>query len=651
MSLRWYMNRLRSMEPRELAYRLSAASKKTIDRFRRFGWEQFSSVGECPQLPFLKTALRRNADAAFERSTLEFAARFLEGAYGLHGLEWPKRPPEALFPESFWSLDPATGLPWPGKESFCFSIAYREERARGDIKYVWDLNRLQFMPALACAVALWDDRRALSAIEQAVESWMAANPPYRGVAWNSGVELAIRAASLILCASLCADRLSQQTVLRLRALLSTHLYWLRRYPSRFSSANNHLIYEALGVFMICRAMPGVDPDGGVEDAARVILESEATLQIHADGVSAEQSVSYGAFAAEALLFFALLCEERDGHAPPRIEERLLAFADHISWLCDGDGRTPAIGDDDNGRLIASFKEEGDAYAASIARSVAGLFGQPSTVPARTCPQLRELIFGLSPRVAAAPSGLKRFEQGGYTIVRERRGGRKLRLVFDHAPLGYLSIAAHGHADALSIDLSLDDMPILVDAGTYLYHSGGPWRNWFRGAAAHNTLTLGGENQSRISGPFNWSHKACAWLEDFTDGPDWRLTARHDGYERGFGVWHQRVVSAMADGIMLEDRLLPAGSPESAEIVFQFAPGVSLSGEGLDRVFAIGVEEIGRISFSLPGDLTVKCGEPTCAGGWVSESFGKKKAAPRLVWKGALARAPLKTLIVWSPKED
>ncbi|MFG3757212.1 heparinase II/III-family protein, partial [Klebsiella pneumoniae] len=79
------------------------------------------------------------------------------------------------------------------------------------------------------------------------------------------------------------------------------------------------------------------------------------------------------------------------------------------------------------------------------------------------------------------------------------------------PLGYLSIAAHGHADALSLLLHLDGQPVLVDAGTYLYHAGGAVRDRLRGTAAHNTLCLDGADQSQIAGAFNWRHAAKAQL--------------------------------------------------------------------------------------------------------------------------------------------
>ena len=40
---------------------------------------------------------------------------------------------------------------------------------------------------------------------------------------------------------------------------------------------------------------------------------------------------------------------------------------------------------------------------------------------------------------------------------------------DAGPHGYLSIAAHAHADALSIEVRHDGVDVLADPGTYCYH--------------------------------------------------------------------------------------------------------------------------------------------------------------------------------------
>lgn len=52
-----------------------------------------------------------------------------------------------------------------------------------------------------------------------------------------------------------------------------------------------------------------------------------------------------------------------------------------------------------------------------------------------------------------PSQSRTFEEGGYTFLRSKNG--KVVIGIDHAPLGFGSIAAHGHADALSFQLYVD----------------------------------------------------------------------------------------------------------------------------------------------------------------------------------------------------
>jgi uncharacterized heparinase superfamily protein len=148
------------------------------------------------------------------------------------------------------------------------------------------------------------------------------------------------------------------------------------------------------------------------------------------------------------------------------------------------------------------------------------------------------------------------------------------LVFDHGPLGYLTIAAHGHADALSIWLHVDGRAVLTDAGTYLYHSSGPERDLFRSTAAHNTLTIEDENQSVISGPFNWSRHARAKLIAKDENC---VTACHDGYVRRFGLSHIRNIAREGvNTFVIEDWLdgRPVRQEMMAAIRYLVAPGLS-----------------------------------------------------------------------------
>ena len=79
-----------------------------------------------------------------------------------------------------------------------------------------------------------------------------------------------------------------------------------------------------------------------------------------------------------------------------------------------------------------------------------------------------------------------FKDSGYTIIKIINN---FTFTFDHGPLGMAPLYNHGHADALSITLSKDDRPILIDPGTYRYNGVPEWRRYFKGTRAHNTVTI------------------------------------------------------------------------------------------------------------------------------------------------------------------
>jgi uncharacterized heparinase superfamily protein len=167
----------------------------------------------------------------------------------------------------------------------------------------------------------------------------------------------------------------------------------------------------------------------------------------------------------------------------------------------------------------------------------------------------------------ARSGARAFPVGGYSVFRAK-GEAPAVLTFDHGPLGYLSIAAHGHADTLAVWLSLGDQPIFVDAGTYRYHSRKVLRDALRHTAVHNTLTLRGLASSRPSGLFNWATKAQGHCIAAENGPTARVVAEHDGYLARLGLKHRRTVAFDGSSkITISDELI--GDSEKREVAISF----------------------------------------------------------------------------------
>lgn len=627
VKLGWYLNRLRSMEPAEVVHRLREYGRKLVSRSRGQGWVNYPARSLHPVFPAWRAAVLA-ASPEQRRAIVESAENALSGKFSALGRDWPVREPQDLFPADIWRFDPVSGQLWPGPEAYTFDIDFRHSNERGDIKYVWEFNRLQQLPVLAAHFVLTSDSRPLTAIEAAIASWHSANPPFSGVGWASGIEVALRAISLIVTVDLAGDQLSAQTKQQVGEILGASAYWLARFPSRFSSANNHLVAELAGEYLIALAL-GEDGSG-----YRKALADETLKQILPDGAGAEQSPTYAAFTAELILICAAAAGFAGQAFPQQTLDRLGAFAAFAGWLPHNSG---GFGDDDEGRALTLGDEAN--YVRSISAVIRGFTHQAGQMPEPD--DFRSIFFGSPVAVEPERRGLITFGDGGLSVWRGAIGGRAVELAFDHGPLGYLSIAAHGHADALSLNLWIDGEPVLVDPGTWLYGSGGVWRDWLRSTPAHNTLNIDGQSQSVMSGAFNWSHKANTRLEQ-ADDPNVVLRARHDGYKGRFGVDHQRSVQLSPEGIEIVDRLL--GNERRVEIVFQLASG--LTATQIDNVVNVTRNGEPLLSISLP-DTAIHIqsgGERPGHGGWVSVRFGERHAAQRIVWQGLVGDQGVNSVI-------
>ena len=116
---------------------------------------------------------------------------------------------------------------------------------------------------------------------------------------------------------------------------------------------------------------------------------------------------------------------------------------------------------------------------------------------------------------------------GYFVLQNQRA----KTIFDVANVGPDYLPGHAHADTLSFELYIDNLPVFVNLGTSCYGLSAR-RIFERGTAAHNTLTVNNENSSEVWSSFRVAKRAIAKLLTlYKDGDKIKIKAKHNGYSR------------------------------------------------------------------------------------------------------------------------
>jgi hypothetical protein len=627
----WYARRLRAMDAREIAHRVVEAARKTAARFDARGWRTRPGVRLRDAPAFARAFDPARIDEALRRAILETARRLLEGRTRFLGRDHPS--PGLPPPPAWWASD-ARGEASALERRFAFDALRRAQREGRDLKRIWEPNRLQFLPTLALASRLSENEGARATFRQAtlatIAAWMAAHPPFKGLAYAGGIEAALRivsvatAVSILGCASLEVDE--RRAV---EAFLATHADWIARFPSLGSSANNHRVAELAGLVVAAAMLEG--REGARAHGAA--FEAVLIEQFHADGVGAEQSPTYAAFVAELALVAFAAQELGPGEARPAARARLAAFAEATLWTMNPQGAAPSIGDDDGGRVLALGDAQEDRYVASVLALLAAWLEAPWLAPPTRPPStLRDLLFGRPDRRPGpgAPVGLRHFPEGGITVSRWARP--RATLLFDHGPVGHLSIAAHGHADTLAVWLDVEGRPVFCDAGTATYDPHDALREALRLTGAHNAPMVGGVSSSLPSGPFHWAKKAKpATLR----ADDRSARASHDGYARRFGLRPIREIRRRGDeGFDLIDEL--EGGAGDVRAIFHLGAGCEARSRGPDR-FELLIDGRPALALRVIGPLAARVSgvdDPDAA--IVATRYGETRRCARLILEGRLS---------------
>ena len=644
--MRWYLNRLRCMTPAEIPHRVIRMLSMYAERAGLLGLELVPRPDLALTPPSWVHATA-NVDAASYIAAADRIAAGKLDVFSLHDIDLGS-PPR-------WNRDPKTGVEAP--LSFGKLLDYRDPRLFGDIKYLWELNRHLHLVTLAQAYALTREAKYFEVIREHLESWFAACPYRMGANWASALEVAMRlinwsatwqllgGANSPLFQDAAGSRLQQ------RWLKSVYLHaqFVQGYFSYYSSANNHLIGEAAGLFIAAQTWPHWSRAGAWRRTSKAILEKEALLQNTAEGVNREQAVSYQKFVLELLLLCLLAGKANGRWFSVAYESRIEAMLEYLASIMDVGGNVPMIGDADDASAVGLGQPPFSPYRSLLATGAIVFHSGEFKAKAGALDDKTRWLLGneadaLFEKESTAQAKLpvrQAFPDGGYYILGcNFETGNEIRLVVDAGPLGYQAIAAHGHADALAFTLSVGGQEFLIDPGTYAYHTQGAWRGYFRSTAAHNTVCVDSEDQSQQGGNFMWLKKARAGCSL------WSSTAEHDvfdGWQDGYmrladPVMHQRRITLdkTARRLVIEDTLQMQGVHD-IKLLFHCSDGCRI--DSLPDGYALR-RNSGAVTLKLPsaGNASshVFFGSTAPIFGWISKRLDDKSPSPTIAWQARLS---------------
>jgi hypothetical protein len=596
----WGMRAVRLLRkpPGYVVRRMATELQRELDRFAQpYRARSFSAATLCARTgaPTLATLWEQLAHQAWPLAAGKVAAPELEAlAPGSvqqileraeralrHEVELLGSGPTLLGEHIRWDIDFKTGARWEPR--YFRDIPTLNAVRPSDIKVPWELSRLQWLMPLGQAYLLTGEARFAAGARGVLEQWLAANPCGQSVNWALAMEPAMRIFTWVWLFRVFAGSTAwSDPVFRESFLCSLyqHAQFVARNIERADLNGNHFTADCAALAVAGAFFPGSEAQRWLR-GAHADLEREIAVQILPDGVDFEASSAYHRFVAELLLLAAVHFEHGRLPVSARYRERLAAAAGFCAAYTRCDGSAPLWGDADDARALPLGSATLTDHRHLIACTA--VFLGDATLAAHAGAGWDEALWWFGAHRSAPPAeGVRRrtleaFPDGGAYVLR----AGSAHVFIDCGPVGLAGRGGHGHNDALSFEAMLQGVPVVSDAGCYVYTASFEERNRFRATAAHNTPQIDNEEINRFFSPeLLWLlRNDCEPLQArvWSEGDRLLFEGSHSGYRRLSGsVAPLRRIELSSDAAVLQvvDRFTGSGV-HAVSIPLQLAPGWTL----------------------------------------------------------------------------
>jgi Heparinase II/III-like protein/Heparinase II/III N-terminus len=597
----WYLNRLKKMSPAEIIKRLAESSEIYWSRIKyrdpsQWPYRRFAPKGSSLKLHTLPGCPLSNNWKQYRIYNYTFD----------------------LTKKLDWYFTDHLNSRWP--ECHYSKINYRPGNPHGDVRINWELNRLQFLPMMTVA----DQDLA----KNILKDWMASNLFVHGPAYLASMEVALRWLSIYWAICSFKQPIEKPLLQSLSGLAVASGEFIESRLSTHSSAGNHLIVEAVGLFWLGKALEGSRIGDQWINKARNILKEQVPSQINPDGSNQEQSFWYLGFVLDALFHYLLL--EDHAKIPSEVKNRVEKMLEFVHDMTSSDGSFPDYGDRDDGFIFRIHGNYDESPFPGLLSLGAFFFNRPEWYK-ETQQSKERFTFWTSKCEHDSKSAeggkfqsestrqpeIKTYYDGGMTLMKWDKGD----LLFRHARLGLGNTCGHGHADALSVLFSWQNVPVLIDLGSGQYNGDQGIRNFFRSTIAHNTVEVGGKSQAKMLGPFMWKQTYETSLKKAGKTPNLYAEASHNGYVKAFSVLHTRTVEWPSyHQIEIKDTFVGG---EEVPLRGAFHLGKCKSVDRKGQIVEVNFDEfLFYLCFPEEFSLDIYYGSETPFMGWRSTVYGK-----------------------------
>ncbi|MCK4265290.1 heparinase II/III family protein [Candidatus Babeliales bacterium] len=329
-----------------------------------------------------------------------------------------------------------------------------------DLRAIWEMSRLQCIFYLGKSYEKTKEEKYSLKFTEILESWNKNNPFPHGKNWTCPMEVSIRAINLIWGFHFfkTSTTISLKFWEKFINLLYLHKNYLKNNWEIFLKNNNHYIADLLGYFYLCLFFKNIKPLERKINWCQKQLLKEFFKQVHPDGSSYEGSTNYHKLVTEMFLHFYSLSKIHNLEVPKAFTGRLKGMLLFLNNCSDYSGNLVQVGDNDSSKIVAGIKIKK--------------------------PQPKELV--------------QHYQNFGLSIIKTKNDINNWYITFRHPNYNPKQPTGHFHKDELSITLTLNNIPIIVDPGTYLYTGNQQLRNFLRSESSHNNFYL--ENLSKSSDP-------------------------------------------------------------------------------------------------------------------------------------------------------